>query len=263
MVTLRERVEVGAGPKPAMIALSSLFGLVVLAIVLASSSADFARIAQFMLSLAIPMVLMVVFWRAARDRVLQHEADAMARADLEIVSSRMLSGFVAAIAHELTPHPEPCSLRAEALAVAVEYQELGSRIEVAVPDTVVEADPVFLRQMLHVLLDNAVRHGGDRIAIWAAPEGLDVTLRVSDDGDGLPAGLDGHVFSRLVDIGGGSPTSSSASGLAIARSLSDAMDARIGYKRDPKWTHFTFRLPVESSTERAQNDRMRLSAGVG
>ena len=245
-----------------MIAVSSLFGLVVLAIVLASSSADFARIAQFTLTLVIPMVLMVVFWRAARDRVLQHEADAMARADLEIVNSRRLSGFVAAIAHELNPHPEPCSLRAEALAVAVDYQELGSRVEVAVPDAVVDADPVFLRQMLHVLLDNAVRHGGERIAIWAVPEGPDVRLSVSDDGDGLPPGLDGHVFSRLVDIGGGSPINSSASGLAMARSLSDAMDARITYKRDPKWTHFSFRLPVESSITRSQNNRTRLSAGV-
>ena len=245
-----------------MIAVSSLFGLAVLALALASSSAGFARIAQFALTLVIPAVLMVIFWRMARDRVLDHEAEVITRIDLEQVASRQLSEFVAAVSHELTPHPEPCSLRAEALAVAVQYQKLGSRIEVAVPDAVVSADPVFLRQMLHVLVDNAVRHGGDRIAVWAAPDGPQVSLSVSDDGEGLSAGLDGVVFQHLVDIGGGSPIGSAVSGLAIARSLSDAMDAQIAYKRDPNWTHFSFRLPVAISAQRSQNDRMSLSAGV-
>ncbi len=246
-----------------MIAVSSLFGLVVLAIALASSSAGFARIAQSALTLVIPAVLMVVFWRVARDRVLEHEADAVARVDLERMASRHLSGFVAAISHELTPHPESCSLRGEALAVAVDYQALGSRVEVAVPDAVVVADPLFLRQMLHVLIDNAVRHGGIRIAVWAAPDGVDLRLTVSDDGTGLPEDLDGHVFQRLLDIGGGSPVVPSESGLAIARALSDAIGGAIAYKRDPNWTHFSFRLPLESSNQRSDNDRMSLSAGVG
>ena len=246
-----------------MIAVSSLFGLVVLAIALASSSAGFARIAQFALTLVIPAVLMVIFWRAARDRVLEHEADASARVDLEVVASRHLSGFVAAVSHELTPHPEPCNLRAEALSVVVDYQALGSRIEVAVPDTVVFVDPLFLRQVLHVLIDNAVRHGGARIAVWAAPEGADVRLTVSDDGSGLPDDLDGRVFERFLDIGGGSPVAPSASGLAIARALSDATGGAIAYKRDPNWTHFSFRLPLESPDQGSHNDRMSLSAGVG
>lgn len=245
-----------------MFAVSSLFGLVVLAIALASSSAGFARIAQFGLTLIIPAVLMVIFWRVARDRVLEHEADAVARVDLEQLASRHLSGFVAAVSHELTPHPEPCSLRGEALAVAVDYQALGSRVEVAVPDAVVDVDPLFLRQMLHVLIDNAVRHGGTRIAVWAAPEGADVRLTVSDDGTGLPEALDGHVFERFLDIGGGLPVAPSASGLAIARALSDATGGAIAYKRDPNWTHFSFRLLV-SPNQGSHNDRMSLSAGVG
>jgi signal transduction histidine kinase len=263
VVTLRERVDVGAGPKPAMIAVSSLFGLVVLAIALASSSAGFARIAQFALTLVIPAVLMVVFWRLARDRVSEYEAEAAARVGLEQLATGHLSGFVAAIVHELTPHPEPCNLRAEALAVADEYQALGSRIEVAVSDTVVIADPMYLHQMLHVLVDNAVRHGGTRVAIWAAPDAGQVRLTVSDDGPGLREGLDGHVFERFVDLGGGTPTAPSASGLAIARALSDATGGAIAYKRDPNWTHFSFRLPLEAPTQGPSNDRMSLSAGVG
>jgi signal transduction histidine kinase len=246
-----------------MIAVSSLFGLVVLAIALASSSAGFARIAQFALTLVIPAVLMVVFWRVARDRVEECEADATARIEMEQLATGHLSSFVAAVVHELQPHPEPCRLRAEALAVAVEYEALGSRIEVAVPEAVVVADPVFLHQMLHLLVDNAVRHGGTRIAIWAAPDGDHVRLTVSDDGPGLGGDLDGRVFERLVDLGAGSPVGPSASGLAIARALSDATGGAIAYKRDPNWSHFSFRLQLESPNGGSSNDRMSLSAGVG
>ena len=245
-----------------MIAVSSLFGLAVLAIALASSSAGFARIAQFALTLVIPAVLMIAFWRIARDRVAECETDAVTRIELEQLTTGHLSGFVAAVVHELTPHPEPCSLRAEALTVAAEYQALGSRIEVAVPETMVLADPVFLHQMLHLLVDNAVRHGGDRVAIWTAPHVGHVRLTVSDDGPGLREGLDHRVFERFVDLGGGSPVAPSASGLAIARALSDATGGAIAYKRDPSWTHFSFRLPLETPNQGSSNDRMTLSAGV-
>ena len=53
------------------------------------------------------------------------------------------------------------------------------------------------------------------------------------------------MFSRLVDIGGGSPS------FLVVRAgdcpiLERATEGAIAYKRDPKWTHFTFRLPLES-----------------
>ena len=82
-------------------------------------------------------------------------------------------------------------------------------------------------------------------------------------GQACPDDLDGRVFERFLDIGGGSPVAPSASGLAIARALSDATEGAIAYKRDPNWTHFSFRLPLESPDQGSHNDRMSLSAGVG
>ena len=55
--------------------------------------------------------------------------------------------------------------------VAVEYQDLGADIKIAVPEIVIETDPSIFREILHLLVGNAVRpDGGKRVAIWAVAE---------------------------------------------------------------------------------------------
>jgi len=158
---------------------------------------------------------------------------------------------------------ERCSLKSEALVVAVEYQEVGADLKVAVPDVAVETDPDMLRQILHVLVGNAVRHGGRRVAIWAVTEGDSVRLSVSDDGPGLPDGAGARVFDRYVDLAEPAGTAGrSGSGIAVLRGMGEHIGAEFGYKRDPSWTHFSVRLPVASAAEGSPADRVPLEAGV-
>ena len=216
---------------------------------------------QVVIGFVIPAVVMLLFWRAARSRVLIYEASLSLSAGLEQVQNDATGRFLMDVAHELAPHRERCSARDEAVVVAAEYQEAGAEIKVAVPDVEIETDRQILRQILHVLLGSAIRHGGGRVAIWAVTEDGKFRLTVSHDGAGLPAGLGDAVFERYVDLAG-SGGGRAVSGLALARVLGEKIGAELGYKRDPSWSHFSVRLPLETETAGIDVDRVPLEAGV-
>jgi len=262
VVTLRGRLQVDTGPGPGLTAVACLTGFVVLGVAL-SSQFGMVRAAQIVATLLVPATVMVLFWRAVRARVVEREQDIEAMLDFERVSSRALAEFLADVSHELPVHPERCSLRAEALAVAVDYRLVGPRLRVAVPDIVVVTDPHLLRQVLHILVGNALRHGGERVAIWAATDGDWAALNVSDDGLGIPPELDGRLFERLVDLGRQTKgVGDTGTGLSIARTLGDLMGGQITYRRDASWTHFSLRLPLNAVGENPEPARARLGAGV-
>jgi signal transduction histidine kinase len=221
-----------------------------------------ASTAQLIVGFVVPALVMLLFWRAARARLVRHEESVSSSLRLEQVQNRAAERFLAEVAHEVVPHREHCSVRDEAVAVAADYQAAGAELKVAVPDLEIETDPQILRQILHVLVGNAIRHGG-RVAIWGVPEGQSFRLTVSDDGAGLPADLGDSVFERYVDLAGskggaGRP----GSGLNLARVLGEQIGADLGYKRDPSWSHFSVRLPLEASTDAIDSDRVPLEAGV-
>ena len=120
----------------------------------------------------------------------------------------------------------------------------GSRLEVRVPDRPVfaSADPERVRQILRILLDNALTH---------TPEGTSVTvttysvnrraeLTVSDDGSGIPQRLQGRLFERFYTA---TASGGSGLGLAIARELAQRMDGRIAIASSKRFTAFTLDLP--------------------
>ena len=151
----------------------------------------------------------------------------------------------------------------EAVAVAAEYQDAGADIKVAVPDVEIETDRQILRQLLNVLVGNALTHGGGRIAIWAVTEGQTFRLTVSDDGIGLPADQGDAVFEGYVDMGmSAGSVGPDRSGLSLARVLAGKIGAEMGYKRDPSWSHFSVRLPIESEIAHLDGSRVPLEAGV-
>lgn len=106
----------------------------------------------------------------------------------------------------------------------------GGTLEVDVPGDLpaVDADPDRLAQVLRNLVENAVTHGasgssarGGRVTIRASREGSVVSLRVSDDGPGIPPGQLERVFDRFhrVDASRSRGSGGAGLGLAIVRSL--------------------------------------------
>ncbi len=97
------------------------------------------------------------------------------------------------------------------------------------------ADDGRLRQVLLILLDNALRHApdGSAIGIESAASGRKVLLLVRDHGAGIPPADLPHLFERFYRGRGENPESGSGLGLAIARELVEAMHGRIRIASDP------------------------------
>jgi signal transduction histidine kinase len=99
---------------------------------------------------------------------------------------------------------------------AVRFAEAGRRLEVS-PDRGVAARvaPETARQLVDVLLDNALRHGAGSTAVTLASAGRWARLRVRDDGPGVPADR----AERLFERGFSSSENGGGVGLAVARDL--------------------------------------------
>jgi signal transduction histidine kinase len=101
----------------------------------------------------------------------------------------------------------------------------GRPLRVRIADGLtVRATPGRLREVVGVLLDNALRHGAGTVTIAARrgdAEGT-VVVEVSDTGGGVPDELAPHVFERGFSGGG-----STGVGLALARALVEADGGRL------------------------------------
>jgi signal transduction histidine kinase len=120
----------------------------------------------------------------------------------------------------------------------------GSRLQLRTPTqpAIALADPDRVRQVIRILLDNALTH---------TPEGTNVTvttysangraeLTVSDEGAGIPQRVQKRIFERFytADKAGGSGL-----GLAIASEIAQRMKGEITISSSRRFTAFTLDLP--------------------
>jgi two-component system phosphate regulon sensor histidine kinase PhoR len=101
-----------------------------------------------------------------------------------------------------------------------------------VEDVSISGDPSRMRELVSVLLDNAVKYAdaGDRVEISVRKEHKRAIIRVSDNGPGIPAHALPHVFDRFyrVDKARSRESGGTGLGLAIARHIVDAHGGTIG-----------------------------------
>jgi two-component system, OmpR family, sensor kinase len=120
----------------------------------------------------------------------------------------------------------------------------GSRLELRTPDrpAIARADPDRVRQIIRILLDNALTHTpeGTKVTVTTYSVNRRAELTVSDEGTGIPQRVQGRIFERFytADSAGGSGL-----GLAIARELAQRMDGRIALSSSKRFTAFTLNLP--------------------
>jgi signal transduction histidine kinase len=114
--------------------------------------------------------------------------------------------------------------------------EVRSRTNVSVwvPEDLpeVRASLEAVRQILHVLLDNAVTHGRPPITVSVTDLGSGLVIDVTDGGPGVPDGVD--VFQA--------PKGGHGIGLPLARSLAEAEGGRLILRRSSPPT-FSLLLP--------------------
>jgi two-component system OmpR family sensor kinase len=139
----------------------------------------------------------------------------------------------------------PVDIATELEAVLVPLRRSSHRFESDLDEAPVWADPLRVRQILRNLLSNAVRHGGTTITVSGHTDNGRVTIVVADDGDGVPQELVPRLFTRFVHEGSEALTEGSVGlGLAVVKSLTDAMDGTVAHERSGGWTKFVFSLPL-------------------
>jgi two-component system, OmpR family, sensor histidine kinase CiaH len=131
-------------------------------------------------------------------------------------------------------------------------EEHGLELTHAEPSTLmVLGDRDQLRQVLVILLDNAVRYTpeGGRIHVQARPDGREALLTVHDTGVGIPAEALERVFERFYrgDEARNRQSGGVGLGLAIARELVTRHEGRISVtSTEGAGSTFEIRLPLGS-----------------
>jgi two-component system, OmpR family, sensor kinase len=120
----------------------------------------------------------------------------------------------------------------------------GSRLELRTPaePPVAHGDPDRVRQIIRILLDNALTHTpeGTKVTVTTYSANRRAELTVSDEGAGIPQRAQSRIFERFytAESSGGSGL-----GLAIASELAQRMDGRITISSSRRYTAFTLDLP--------------------
>ena len=146
-----------------------------------------------------------------------------------------------------------CDLAAVAAAALSEVRPVadGHRLTLAEHGPVpVEGNPDELHRLAVNLLDNGLRHtpAGTEIRIAVERRNGDAVLEVSDDGPGIPAGMEEQVFSRFVRGGGPADAAGDTGtglGLAIVKAVAVSHHGDVDAGSSPSGgARFTVRLPL-------------------
>lgn len=118
-------------------------------------------------------------------------------------------------------------------------------VEVDPEPAIVDGDAARLRQLVFILVDNAIRHSpkGGHVRVAVRREGGNAFLDVEDDGRGVSPEDMPHVFERFWRASG-APSGGTGLGLAIAKWIVDRHQGSIEVSnRQGGGAHFRVRLP--------------------
>ena len=115
------------------------------------------------------------------------------------------------------------------------------------PQLAIHADRDAIKQVLLILLDNALKHSSGPVELSAVPQGANTLLTVCDHGPGIPPEVLEHVFDRFYR-GAETPASPGFGlGLSIARALVQAQGGAIEiHSVLDQGTTVTLSLPIAS-----------------
>ena len=115
-------------------------------------------------------------------------------------------------------------------------------------------DPGRVRQIIRNLLGNAASYGGTDIRISIQVKGATVSVRVEDNGDGVPTAQAEQIFEPYQRAHAASPTNGSLGlGLSVSRTLARHMAGDLLYHRVDGITIFELQLPAAPAASQSGN----------
>lgn len=167
--------------------------------------------------------------------------------DLMLPGLGGIEDLAIADAGALTLHRERIDLGATIARIVGAQAELTCDAGITV-----DADVTRLRQIVHNVLANALRHtpDGERVRVRVARAGGDATVSVIDRGPGIAARDLDRIFERFyrVDEARGRERGGAGLGLAIVRQLVELHGGRVWADSvEGEGATFTFTLPLASS----------------
>jgi len=116
-------------------------------------------------------------------------------------------------------------------------------------DQLIQADEMLFEQAMVNLIDNAVKHGGDRlskISVTTSGDGTSFKINVFNDGDVIARHLHDRIFERFEQ---GQEADGSGLGLAIVREICLVHGGEASYREVGGWACFTLTLPQSGLRE--------------
>ena len=150
-------------------------------------------------------------------------------------------------------------------ALAATANDRGVRLSVDPEPAIVGGDQARLRQLIVILVDNAIRHTprGGQVRVTVRTEGPDGVLEVDDDGPGIRPDDMPHVFERFWRAPGAA-AGGTGLGLAIAKSIVDLHEGRITVTNRPgSGARFIVRIPAAERPRTMASEQSSPFAGEG
>jgi signal transduction histidine kinase len=127
---------------------------------------------------------------------------------------------------DLVVRPDDLDLQQQLAECASGFPELDLRIHC--PDGIrVYADPLRLQQILTNLVRNAEKHGAEPVSIDVSTSVTEVTIRVRDEGEGVPASFIPRLFERYTQ--GARAAGGAGIGLSVVHDLVRAHHGTVRY----------------------------------
>ncbi len=157
-------------------------------------------------------------------------------------------------AGKFVPEPEPFDVADLVEKVLDDFRDTAARSDIGLrlhvqERSVVVGDSGIIRQILNVLVSNAVLYSPRGCRVWAdvALQSDMAIVRIGDSGPGLPRNLAQKFATPLASVGA-DQSFPPGSGLYIARSFAAAVRGTLRYERKKKRTSIILAFPVDSST---------------
>jgi two-component system NtrC family sensor kinase len=137
----------------------------------------------------------------------------------------------------------------EMLQGQIKAKHIKVQIQIAANLPAMRANPVRLRQVFDNVVGNAIKYANNNgeVGVALRVELDQIIVQVSDNGPGIPAKDQAHIFDKFYRASNSSSRSGSGLGLAIVKSIVDAHQGRVWVESTVgKGSSFFIVLPVNS-----------------